>query len=149
MPIKTLREALRFVERHGIVLESARGKVPNLAHEIAGEPIRGSWWSHPKANEIYMLLEKVRASEYVLVCRLVDGKVTFMHRKLWPALVRLATRFDQTRLAAVHEEHTTSGAHRAIAIDFPNWVPAETLKMAQTLKPTDAEKDLAAILPAS
>lgn len=148
MAIKTLREALRFVEGHGIVLESARGKVPNLAQEIAGEPIRGSWWAHPKGNDIYMLLEKVRDSGDVLVCRLVDGKVTFVHRRLWPALVRLAPRFDKKRLAAVHEEHTATGTHRAIAFDFPKWVPAETRKLALDFKLEDAEKALAAVLPA-
>ena len=36
-----------FVERHGVVLASARGPVPNVAEAVAGEPIRGSWWGHP------------------------------------------------------------------------------------------------------
>ena len=148
MAIHTLREALRFVKHHGIVLESARGKVPNLAQQIAGESIRGSWWSHPKANEIYVLLEKVRDSKSVLVCRLVDGKVTFVHQRLWPALVRLAERFDPARLAAVHEEHTASGAHRAITIDFPKWVPAETFKLARKISMQAAAADLAAIVAA-
>ncbi|HUA36312.1 MAG TPA: hypothetical protein VMA09_22075 [Candidatus Binataceae bacterium] len=148
MPIRTIREALRFIERHGIVLESARSKVPDLAREIAGEEIRGSWWSHPLANEIYLLLEKVRDSEDVLVCRLVDGKVTFVHRRLWPAIVCLADRFDPVRIAAIHEEHTTSGKHRAIAIDFPKWVPAETMKLAVNLTRESAESVLAGVLPA-
>ena len=148
MPIRTIREAMRFVERHGIVLESARGKVPNLAREIAGEEIRGSWWSHPLANEIYMLLEKVRDSEDVLVCRLVDGKVTFVHRRLWPALVCLADQLDRARIAAIHEEHTPSGKHRAFAIEFPKWVPSETLKLAGNLPQEAAENALAPILSA-
>jgi hypothetical protein len=37
------KEAIAFVKRHGIVLESARGPVPSLAEAVAGEPIRGSW----------------------------------------------------------------------------------------------------------
>ena len=44
-------DALAFVERHGIVLESARhAAIPSLAEAIAGEPIRGSWWAHPKGR---------------------------------------------------------------------------------------------------
>src|SRR6267378_3690441 len=38
------KEALAFVERHGIVLQAARGPLPNLAETIAGRAIRGSWW---------------------------------------------------------------------------------------------------------
>src|SRR4051794_2330166 len=30
-----------------MVLQSARGPVPNLAECVAGEPIRGSWRGHP------------------------------------------------------------------------------------------------------
>jgi len=36
------KEALAFVERHGIVLQAARGRLPNLAETIAGGAIRGS-----------------------------------------------------------------------------------------------------------
>jgi hypothetical protein len=35
-------EALDWVRANGIVLQSARGAVPNLAEHVAGEPIRGS-----------------------------------------------------------------------------------------------------------
>src|ERR1700682_5724740 len=46
-------EARLFVERHGIVLQAARGPVPSLAEHVAGGPIRGSWWGHPKGKDIY------------------------------------------------------------------------------------------------
>jgi len=35
-------DPIAFVEKHGVVLASARGPVPSLAEAIAGEPIRGS-----------------------------------------------------------------------------------------------------------
>ena len=63
-------EALRFVERHGLVLESARhARVPSLAEAIAGKPIRGSWWSHPKGKAIFAATRAVREAPDVLVCR--------------------------------------------------------------------------------
>ena len=31
MPVKTKKEALDFVKRHGAVLESAKGAIPSLA----------------------------------------------------------------------------------------------------------------------
>jgi len=49
----TDKQALAFVKRHGIVLQAARGPVPSLAEAIAGGPIRGSWWGHPKGREIF------------------------------------------------------------------------------------------------
>ena len=47
----------------------------------------------------------------MLVCRLVGGKVTYVHRRLWPALVRVSGRFPRKNLAKVHEKHTASGKH--------------------------------------
>jgi hypothetical protein len=85
MPVKTKKEALDFVKRHGAVLESAKGTIPSLAQAIAGEPIRGSWWGHPKGNQIYMLLNDVCDSPDIVRCRLMDGKITLVHRRLWPA----------------------------------------------------------------
>src|SRR6185369_886991 len=77
-------EGLAFVRRHGIGLQAARGPVPSLAEEIAGRPIRGSWWGHPKGHEIFRVADAVSESDEVLVCKLVDGKVTYVHRRLWP-----------------------------------------------------------------
>jgi len=68
------REALAFVKKHGVVLMSARGAVPNLAEALAGEPIRGSWWGHPKSRERYRVFEAVCDSSQVLVCRLVGAR---------------------------------------------------------------------------
>jgi hypothetical protein len=47
------KEALAFVERQGVVLQAARGPLPNLAEWIVGGRIRGSWWGHPKGKEIF------------------------------------------------------------------------------------------------
>jgi hypothetical protein len=141
-------EALKFVERHGMVLQAARGPVPSLAEAVAGGPIRGSWWGHPKGHEIFRLASAVSDSADVLVCRLVEGKVTYVHRRLWPALVRLASRFPKARLAKVWEEHTPSGAHRAHRLAFPKWVPRETLQAAKRMPASEAETLLEPLLGA-
>jgi len=135
-------QALSFVKRHGIVLASARGPVPALALEIAGGPIRGSWWSHPKSQEIFHALSALGDSPDVLTCRLVDGKVTFVHRRLWPALVRLAGALDRKRLAWVREEHTSSGAHKVTEVPFPKWVPAQVQAAAARLSEDAARVEL-------
>jgi hypothetical protein len=122
-------EALAFVRLHGVVLVAGKGPVPRLVEAIAGEAITGSWWAHPQSRRIYATLQPVVASDEVLVCRLVDGKITLVHRRVWPALVRLAARFPRERLAQVHEEHTETGRHETSTTPFPNWVP-EVVKAA-------------------
>jgi hypothetical protein len=138
----TPKQGLAFVKRHGIVLQAARGTVPSLAATIAGEPIRGSWWAHPKGKEIYRVADAISESDEVLVCRLVEGKVTFVHRRLWPALVKLAARFPAERLAKIGEEHTATGAHRSTSLPFPKWVPEEVWRAVEALSPAAAEAQL-------
>src|SRR5260370_34278387 len=87
--MKSLPDPLEFIARHGVVLASAKGPVPNLAEAIAGEPIRGSWWTHRKGAEIFLGLGVVVDSPDVLCFRLVEGKVTYGHRRPWLALVRI------------------------------------------------------------
>ena len=134
----TAAEALAFVEEHGVVLVSAKGPVPRLTDIIAGEPIKGSWWSHPKSHQIFAILEVVTESEDILVCRLVKGKITLVHRRLWPALVRVAARFPSDRIAKVRQEHTASGRHVNKEVSFPRWVPAEVLKQASSISEEEA-----------
>src|SRR5690349_21551320 len=83
-------DPLKFIEQRGIVLASAKGPLPSLAEAIAGEKIRGSWWGHRRSKEIFDALGVVADSSVVLCFRLVNRKLTFVHRRLWPALVRLA-----------------------------------------------------------
>lgn len=139
----TPKQGIAFVKRHGIVLQAARGPVPSLAETIAGERIRGSWWAHPKGSEIYRVADAISESDDVLVCKLIDGKVTYVHRRLWPALARLAARFPKDRLAKIWEEHTDTGAHRSRSLPFPDWVPAKVVKEAEELAEAEAEALLA------
>ncbi|HMG73641.1 MAG TPA: hypothetical protein VK582_09075 [Pyrinomonadaceae bacterium] len=134
----TAAEALAFVENHGVVLVSAKGPVPRLTEAIAGEPIKGSWWGHPKGQQIFAVLEAVTESEDILVCRLVKGKVTLVHRRLWPALVRLAKRFPPDQIAKVRQEHTAGGRHVNKEVPFPQWVPAQVKKQARSISEEEA-----------
>ena len=79
----------------------------------------------------------------VLVCRLQDGKVTYIHRRLWPTVVRLADWLDGTKLAAIREEHKPSGAHKLHLIPFPKWVPTEIRQVAKELSEQEAISQLA------
>ena len=139
----TPRQGLAFVKRHGIVLQAARGPVPSLAEAIAGGPIRGSWWGHEKGQEIFRVADAVSDHPDVLVCKLVEGKVTYVHRRVWPALVKLASHFRKGALDKRWSEHTATGAHRSRRMPFPKWVPAEVRREAEALSVAEAERILA------
>lgn len=140
----TPKQAVAFVKAQEVVLESARGSVPRLAETVAGEPIRGSWWAHPRANDIFLCSRAIRQSADVLVCRLVGGKVTYVHRRLWPALARLAARFNAEWLAAIQEVHTPSGKHEVRTTAFSYWLAEDVRRAAEGL----TEEEAASLLPA-
>jgi hypothetical protein len=140
----TEAEALTFVHKHGVVLASGKGPVPNLAEAVAGEPIRGSWWAHRKGREIFQVLSSVSQSEEVLVCRLVGGKVTYVHRRLWPALIRSAGRFSAKQLAQTNQEHTAKGYHVRHVVPYPEWVSDDVKRAAEQMSESEALKALGA-----
>lgn len=118
--------ALAFVARHGIVMQSAHhATIPSLAEAIAGERIRGSWWAHEKGRAIFRALTAVYESPDVVATPLVDGKLTLIHRRLWPALATLARAGElaRARLTRVTQEHTASGRHEKHEVPFPEWLP--------------------------
>ena len=132
--------AMAFVRRHGMVLVSAKGPAPRLTEAIADEPIKGSWWGHSKSHEIFAILQKLGDSPDILVCRFIAGRVTFVHRRLWPAVVKLSGHFHPEQLAQVRQEHTASGKHVNHVTAYPAWVPAEVLEEAGRLTIHDAEE---------
>ena len=75
-----------------------------------------------------------------LVCRLVNGRVTLAHRRLWPAVVRVADRFPQARLAKIVETHTRAGHHRVEETPFPAWVPQPVRTAASALGWLDGDQ---------
>jgi hypothetical protein len=117
----------------GMLLASARGPIPNIAEMIVGEPIKGSWWGHPAGHQIYNELNALDDSPDVVRMRLVKGKITLVHRRIWPALARVADTFADKQLAILHEVHTESGAHRVHEESFADWIPAEVRDAAATL----------------
>ena len=67
-PAASIRHACRVVDvmallaERGVLLESARGPIPNVAELIAGEPISGSWWAHPASHAIFGAINDVADS---------------------------------------------------------------------------------------
>jgi hypothetical protein len=137
---------LRFVEQHGVVLASARGPVPCVAEAVAGQPIVGSWWAHPKGKAIFAALSELDDADDVRCFKLIDGKVTFVHRRVWPALACLASGgvIDAGRVASIQQEHMPTGEHRNVVTPFPDWVPDDVARAATALTIDDARAQLGA-----
>ena len=74
----------RLIEQ-GLLLE-ADSKLPSVTLEIVGGPIKGSWWGHRRGQEIYAISTALHAHGDVLVTKLVNAKITFVHRRQWAAL---------------------------------------------------------------
>ena len=138
----TPHQVMNFIRYHGVVLESAQGLEPSLAIRIAGGPIRGSWWGHPLGHEIYRLIQNVHASKAVLVCTLAGGKITYIHRRLWPAFVHMAKKFPAHALDKVQQVHLPSGQHRREDVPFPDWVPEPVLNSSKRISVQDAAVEI-------
>ena len=86
-----LKQALEGIAARGLATMTTQGPLLSLVALVAGGPVRGSWWSHPRGQEIFRVAGAVDDHPDVLACKLVAGKVTFVDRALWPALLALAT----------------------------------------------------------
>jgi hypothetical protein len=127
----------------GVLLESARGPVPNVAEIVAGGPIRGSWWAHPQSHRIFATINALAELPDITRMRLVNRRITLVHRRLWASLLRLEARFPSEALLVVVEEHTPSGAHRVTNVPLTSWVDAAVHREATELD----EEAAMAILP--
>lgn len=63
--------------------------LPNLCRLVAGARVRGSWWAHPRAQEIFKVYDASEDHPDVLLLRLISRKVTYVHRPLWPQIVAI------------------------------------------------------------
>jgi hypothetical protein len=85
-----LAEALRQLQEYGLLLLQD-AQLPSITTIVAGRPIRGSWLADPHAHGTYDLLVALEKDPDVLFTKLLAGKVTMVHRRLWPAVLALAT----------------------------------------------------------
>src|SRR5262249_37659156 len=85
-----VNKALDELASYGLLLKSDP-KLPSVTTLVAGGPVRGSWWSHPKGHLIFRVLGGLEDREEATVVKLISGKDTFIHRRLFPALASIGT----------------------------------------------------------
>ena len=85
------------LQANGFILESDP-KLPSVCSLITGSPLRGSWWSDPQAQTIFQVNELLEDHQDVLITKLVSGKVTFVHRKIWAKVVTIGRSRESWQL---------------------------------------------------
>jgi hypothetical protein len=125
------------LERRGLLLLHDRA-LPSITTLVAGEPIAGSWWGHAKGNEIYALASVFERGAGALSLKLVNGKVTFVHRRLWPLLLVAA---------AAPLSSSLSPASRQLLglLEQRGTLNAAELQRSGVLPPAELKQALAAI----
>jgi hypothetical protein len=93
-------ELVEELRGRGLLL-AADNTLPSVTALIAGEPIRGSWWGHPKAHAIFAASSALARHPDAMAIPLMSGKVTFVHRRLWPSLLAVALARDRWQTAGL------------------------------------------------
>lgn len=95
-----LPEVERALQQYGLLLEHDK-ELPSVTSIVAGEPIAGSWWGHRLGHQIYALIGELERRSGKLSAKIIDGKVTYVHDRLWPAFLSVAQADARERLAKV------------------------------------------------
>jgi len=93
---ETLRVLSSLTER-GVLLKQDK-HLPNVVTLLTGERLSASWWSHAKGRLIFWVLSELSDHPDVLLVKLISEKDTFVHRRLWPPFLAVATSRDEWQL---------------------------------------------------
>jgi hypothetical protein len=134
-------DVFRKLLKFGFLLESDP-KLPSVCTLITGTPLKGSWWSHPLAQTIFQVNEKLADHPDVLITKLVSGKVTFAHRTLWPEILAIGTSHEPWQTDALSgAAQTLLKMVQAKGTLQTDQLVAE-LQPIKTKKPGDLARDL-------
>jgi hypothetical protein len=96
-PDQWLASAIERLDEWGLVLDSDP-KLPSLPSLVVERTVRGSWWADPEVHLIHRLGSRFTQHEDVLHVVLVSGKLTCVHRRLWPAFLAVALGNEQWKV---------------------------------------------------
>jgi hypothetical protein len=98
--LNTIRVVFDALETGGLLLLQDKS-FPSVVTLVTRGPVHGSWWAHPRSHEIFRCASAIAADPGVLVTKLLDGKVTFVHKRLWPAVLAVATAREPWQTAGL------------------------------------------------
>jgi len=76
------------LKQHGLLLQTD-ARLPNVCALVTGGPVSGSWWGHAQSHDIFGVNCALAEHPDVLVTKLVSGKITYVDRALWSALLAI------------------------------------------------------------
>ncbi len=123
------RNIFAELNKHGFLLLSD-SKLPSLTTLVTGESIRGSWWGHPKGRAIFRVAGQIADHPDVAVTKLISSKVTFVHRKLWPTLLAIASAREQWQMKGLSRK----ARHLLQIVDQNGEVRTDRLPFSSTTK---------------
>jgi len=136
MPRGPLQRVEHELERIGVLLEHDQ-ELPSVTALVAGEPIAGSWWGHRLGHAIYDLLHELSERSGQLDAKLVNGKITYVHPRLWPAFLAMAQDPDPSRTRGLSplarellERVASRGPQRADHLQRDGFAPGKALTAA-------------------
>lgn len=116
--------------------------LPSVVGLFTQRVVSGSWWGIPEGREIYVCVESIEENDAVPT-RLINRKVTFVHRRLWPALVALGAASEPWKTDGISEDAKRLLAKVAkesdhLAVGAPARELQERLLVAATSVHTDS-----------
>jgi hypothetical protein len=100
MKIEDLLERLQEFD----LLLDTDPKFPSVTGLVVGDTGGRSWWAHPQAKQMYGLSCALRDHPDVLMVKLISGKLTFIHRPLWLAIVAIGTAREPWQMDGLSKE---------------------------------------------
>jgi hypothetical protein len=88
-------EVLARVHDGGLLLQTTAVDL------LAGETVKGSWWGREDGKAIFRGLQVLGEDPDLARLRLLAGKTTFVHRRLWPALAAVGAARAPWQLAGI------------------------------------------------
>jgi hypothetical protein len=136
---RDFKTALQTLRRLGLLLETD-ARLPSVTSLIAGEPVSGSWWSHASAQKIFTTLGQFADHRDVMFTKLISGKVTLVHRKLWPEILAIGTARSPWQMKGL----STSARNLLEMIDEQSSLRTDQLARPTfvTAKPGEAAREL-------
>ncbi len=128
---------LSQLKKFGVLLESDH-RLPNVCTLVAGEAMRGSWWSHPLSHHIFAVNEQLEDNPDVLITKLISGKVTFVHRQLWRPLTAIGKAREDWQMKNL----TAPARHLLKQLDKVGSLTTNKLGPSFGAKPRDVARDL-------
>jgi hypothetical protein len=87
---RDVERVLARIREIGLLPES-NARWPSLVTLVAGAPVRGSWWGHPRGRDIFRVSTAIADSGEAELVKLLAGKLTWVHRRLWSDLFAAAS----------------------------------------------------------